>query len=51
MYPADFASALEAASLKDIRKGIHTLLDHRDPDVWMLFGTLPFIRVAILKKI
>ncbi|MGN7312181.1 radical SAM/CxCxxxxC motif protein YfkAB [Alkalicoccobacillus gibsonii] len=42
MYPADFASALEAASLKDIRKGIHTLLDHRDPNVWMLFGTLPF---------
>ncbi|MCM2676778.1 radical SAM/CxCxxxxC motif protein YfkAB [Alkalicoccobacillus plakortidis] len=42
MYPADFASALEAASLKDIRKGIHTLLDSRNPDVWMLFGTLPF---------
>jgi radical SAM/CxCxxxxC motif protein YfkAB len=50
MYPADFASALEAASLKDIRKGIHTLLDHRDPNVWMLFGTLPFYPCSDLKE-
>ncbi len=42
MYPSDFASALETASLSEIRKGIHRLLDHRDPNVWMLFGTLPF---------
>lgn len=42
MYPSDFASALETASLEDIRTGIHRLLDARDPDVWMLFGTLPF---------
>lgn len=42
MYPADFASALESASLKEIRAGIHNLLDVRNPDVWMLFGTLPF---------
>ncbi|KGA96770.1 hypothetical protein AJ85_18150 [Alkalihalobacillus alcalophilus ATCC 27647 = CGMCC 1.3604] len=42
MYPSDFASALEVASLEDIRTGIHRLLDTRNQDVWMLFGTLPF---------
>lgn len=42
MYPADFASMIEAASLDEIRDGIHRLLDVRDPNVWMLFGTLPF---------
>ncbi|WP_035344354.1 radical SAM/CxCxxxxC motif protein YfkAB [Halalkalibacter hemicellulosilyticus] len=42
MYPSDFASALEVASLDDIRAGIHRLLDTRHEDVWMLFGTLPF---------
>ncbi|WP_413375220.1 radical SAM/CxCxxxxC motif protein YfkAB [Alkalihalobacillus sp. 1P02AB] len=42
MYPSDFASALEVASLEDIRSGIHRLLDSRNQDVWMLFGTLPF---------
>ncbi len=39
---SDFASALETASLDDIRAGIHRLLDVRNEDVWMLFGTLPF---------
>ncbi|WP_416148906.1 radical SAM/CxCxxxxC motif protein YfkAB [Salipaludibacillus sp. HK11] len=42
MYPSNFASDLSIASLKEIREGIHRLLDHRDPDTWMLFGTLPF---------
>ncbi|MEK4029610.1 radical SAM/CxCxxxxC motif protein YfkAB [Pseudobacillus sp. FSL P4-0506] len=42
MYPSDFASALESLSLDEIREAIHHLLDIRDPDVWMLFGTLPF---------
>ncbi|TMW70600.1 radical SAM/CxCxxxxC motif protein YfkAB [Alteribacter natronophilus] len=42
MYPSDFGSALEVASLKDIRTGIHRLLDHKRDDVWMLFGTLPY---------
>lgn len=42
MYPADFASALESASLDEIRDAIHGLLDVRDENVWMLFGTLPF---------
>ena len=42
MYPSDFASHLEMLSLDEIRGAIHHLLDVRDEDVWMLFGTLPF---------
>lgn len=42
MYPSAFASELEVASLKEIRAGIHRLLDHRRKNMWMLFGTLPF---------
>ncbi|CAM3181715.1 radical SAM/CxCxxxxC motif protein YfkAB [Sporolactobacillus spathodeae] len=42
MYPSDFASGLQVASLEEIRNGIHRLLDCRDESVWMLFGTLPF---------
>ncbi|QKS70586.1 radical SAM/CxCxxxxC motif protein YfkAB [Paenalkalicoccus suaedae] len=42
MYPTSFATHLETAKLDEIREGIHRLLDHRDPDTWMLFGTLPF---------
>jgi radical SAM/CxCxxxxC motif protein YfkAB len=42
MYPVDFASSLETLSLDEIREGITRLLDCRNQDVWMLFGTLPF---------
>jgi radical SAM/CxCxxxxC motif protein YfkAB len=42
MYPSDFASNLETLSLNEIRMAIHHLLDVRDEQVWMLFGTLPF---------
>ncbi|RKL66153.1 radical SAM/CxCxxxxC motif protein YfkAB [Salipaludibacillus neizhouensis] len=42
MYPTSFASNLSIATLKEIREGIHRLLDHRNKDTWMLFGTLPF---------
>lgn len=42
MYPSDFASNLESLSLNEIREAIHHLLDVRDENVWMLFGTLPF---------
>ncbi|WP_226669978.1 radical SAM/CxCxxxxC motif protein YfkAB [Metabacillus litoralis] len=42
MYNSDFASALETLSLTDMRKAITHLLDVRDENVWMLFGTLPF---------
>lgn len=42
MYPSDFASSLESLSLDEIRSAIHKLLDIRNQDTWMLFGTLPF---------
>lgn len=42
MYPSDFASSLTSLSLEETREAIHHLLDIRDEDTWMLFGTLPF---------
>lgn len=42
MYPSAFASDLPLLPLDDLRTSIHDLLDSRDPNVWMLFGTLPF---------
>ncbi|SET02686.1 radical SAM/CxCxxxxC motif protein YfkAB [Oceanobacillus limi] len=42
MYPVDFASNLETLDLDEIRAAITRLLDHRNQDSWMLFGTLPF---------
>ncbi len=42
MYPADFASEMETLSLEEMNEAITRLLDHRDSDTWMLFGTLPF---------
>ncbi|WP_019155253.1 radical SAM/CxCxxxxC motif protein YfkAB [Robertmurraya massiliosenegalensis] len=42
MYPSDFASNLEVLSLDEVRAAIHHLLDIRDEETWMLFGTLPF---------
>lgn len=42
MYPSDFASSLTSLSLDETRAAIHHLLDIRDEQTWMLFGTLPF---------
>jgi organic radical activating enzyme len=42
VYQSDFASNLKTLSLIEIREAIHHLLDVRDENVWMLFGTLPF---------
>ena len=42
MYPSDFASALTSLSLAETRNAIDHLLDVRDENTWMLFGTLPF---------
>ncbi|SDJ83680.1 radical SAM/CxCxxxxC motif protein YfkAB [Sediminibacillus albus] len=42
MYPVDFAEHLETLSLEEIRTAIRRLLNHRNEDIWMLFGTLPF---------
>lgn len=42
MYPSDFASTLQAVSLEETRHALLHLLEIRNQDVWMLFGTLPF---------
>ncbi|WP_409297013.1 radical SAM/CxCxxxxC motif protein YfkAB [Peribacillus sp. SCS-26] len=42
MYPSDFASAIESLTLDQIRNAVNGLLDSRNQEVWMLFGTLPF---------
>lgn len=42
MYPSDFASNLEVLGLDEICQAVHRLLDFRNENVWMLFGTLPF---------
>jgi radical SAM/CxCxxxxC motif protein YfkAB len=42
MYPSAFAANLPKLSLDEMRDAIHQLLDVRNPELWMLFGTLPF---------
>lgn len=42
MYPSAFASNLPLLSLEQLRTAIHRLLDNRNPELWMLFGTLPY---------
>jgi len=42
MYASSFAAGLPTLSLAELRRAIGRLLDARDPNVWMLFGTLPF---------
>ncbi|NOU69504.1 radical SAM/CxCxxxxC motif protein YfkAB [Paenibacillus sp. LMG 31461] len=42
MYASSFASHLPMVTLDELRASIHRLLDHRNPEMWMLFGTLPF---------
>ncbi|UHA76142.1 radical SAM/CxCxxxxC motif protein YfkAB [Paenibacillus sp. 481] len=42
MYPSSFAKHLPVLQLPELRKSIHDLLDVRNRDMWMLFGTLPF---------
>lgn len=42
MYPSSFAVNLPVITRKQMMAAIERLLLHRDPEVWMLFGTLPF---------
>ncbi|EEK75059.1 dehydrogenase [Bacillus mycoides] len=58
MYPSDFASTLEILTKEEIRNAVEHLLEIRDENVWMLFGTLPFYAcsdnehdLATLKKL
>jgi radical SAM/CxCxxxxC motif protein YfkAB len=42
LYPSDFARSMQVLSLSELRRAYNFLLDKRDPDLWILFGTLPF---------
>ncbi|WP_159887456.1 radical SAM/CxCxxxxC motif protein YfkAB [Paenibacillus puerhi] len=50
MYPSAFASNLPVLTLEQTRKAIHSLLDSRDKNLWMLFGTLPFYACSALEE-
>ncbi|WP_099156702.1 radical SAM/CxCxxxxC motif protein YfkAB [Virgibacillus ndiopensis] len=50
MYPVDFASNLETLNLEEIRTAITRLLDYRNNQAWMLFGTLPFYPCSSSKE-
>ncbi|MFC5700590.1 radical SAM/CxCxxxxC motif protein YfkAB [Cohnella faecalis] len=42
MYPSSFAANLPRVTREQMREAIEELLEHRNKDVWMLLGTLPF---------
>lgn len=42
LYPSDFAREMDLISLAEYQDTVLRLLDSRDPNVWILFGTLPF---------
>ncbi len=42
MYASDFAENLEVIGLDEYRKVVNEILDYRNEDIWILFGTLPF---------
>ncbi|MBM7580709.1 radical SAM/CxCxxxxC motif protein YfkAB [Jeotgalibacillus terrae] len=50
MYPSSFAESLETLSLEETREAIKHLLDIRDQNTWMLFGTLPFYACSTSEK-
>jgi len=42
MYPSSFASGLPSVTRQQMFEAVDTLLNKRNSDIWMLFGTLPF---------
>ncbi len=50
MYPSSFASALPAVTRDQMAEAVENLLDNRKPDVWILFGTLPFFACSDNKE-
>ncbi|PZE21445.1 radical SAM/CxCxxxxC motif protein YfkAB [Paenibacillus xerothermodurans] len=50
MYPSSFASGLPMLTVEQFRTAIDKLLDARDPDLWMLFGTLPFYSCSSVEE-
>lgn len=42
LYPSDFAATMTLPALEELANGVEALLDARDPQTWILFGTFPF---------
>lgn len=42
-YPVSWAARLPVLGLAEMAEAVERLLDERDPDVWVLFGTFPFL--------
>lgn len=43
MYTVDWATDLPVLLLDEFRSAIERFLDERDPNLWVLFGTFPFL--------
>jgi radical SAM/CxCxxxxC motif protein YfkAB len=43
MYPSDWAADLPILGKAEFRSAVHQFLDERDPELWTLFGTFPFV--------
>ncbi|MDF2631076.1 MAG: hypothetical protein K0R39_4907 [Symbiobacteriaceae bacterium] len=43
MYPADWAADLPILDKAEFRRAVNRFLDERDPELWTLFGTFPFL--------
>lgn len=41
LYPSSFAKGMRLISLDEYTKAIKSLLRHKDPDIWILLGTVP----------
>lgn len=50
MYPSSFAAGLPMLSREQMRAAVESLLDVRNKEVWMLFGTLPFFSCSELPE-
>lgn len=50
LYPSDFAKGMKLLSLAEYRQAVYTLIHHRDPKIWILFGTFPFFPCSNQKE-
>jgi radical SAM/CxCxxxxC motif protein YfkAB len=49
MYPVDWAVDLPVLTLDEYRETVDRFLDERDPSLWVLFGTFPFVACSPLQ--
>ncbi|MCM3590728.1 radical SAM/CxCxxxxC motif protein YfkAB [Brevibacillus borstelensis] len=49
MYASDFARELDVLTLDELRQAVTHMLEIRNENLWMLFGTLPFFACSPLE--